>query len=99
MSATIGAITCLAATSPATMIAAVSVSSGSSHHRTLNTRDQGVGNLCVPSAADRPVLAACWRIFATADHAFSAEQFCTRISPNNAMTLSGNEWLWPAKRA
>jgi len=38
-------------------------------------------------------------IFATADHAFSAEQLCTRISPNNAMTLSGNEWLWPAKRA
>src|SRR5262249_18830160 len=53
----------------------------------------------VSTAADRPVLAACWRIFATADHAFSAEQFHAHNWPNNAITLSGKQWLWPAKRA
>jgi hypothetical protein len=31
--------------------------------------------------------------------AFSAEKVCARIQPNNAMALSGKEWLWSAKRA
>jgi hypothetical protein len=31
--------------------------------------------------------------------AVSAQQFHARIGPNNAMALSGKEWLWAAKRA
>jgi len=37
--------------------------------------------------------------FTPADHAGSAEQSDARRWPNNATRLSGNEWLWAAKRA
>jgi hypothetical protein len=33
------------------------------------------------------------------DRAISAEQFRARLGLNNAIKLSGMEWLWPAKRA
>jgi hypothetical protein len=31
--------------------------------------------------------------------ALTAQQFHARTRPNNAMALSGKEWLWSAKRA
>jgi hypothetical protein len=34
-----------------------------------------------------------------ADHTFPGEQFHAQSWPNNAITLSGREWLWSAKRA
>ena len=51
------------------------------------TRDRSIG-IRFHIAEIRPVRAK-----------FAAEQFHARIAPNNAMTLSRIEWLWPLKRA
>jgi hypothetical protein len=47
-----------------------------------------------PAPAERLHHGGGGHLAATTDHASSAEKFCDRIQPNNAMALSGKKWLF-----